>query len=146
MAREVAPTNQWKEKIGGGVGGVAPGRFIESPSGFASPASEGVVYAHVLEDPLHAGFVTLGDLPVESAFLIAHPDFAGFISPSDAGPATAELSESDNFDGFLTPDDAGDADAVLADHPSFSGFVMPVTEDADGRLLIVGGAHGIITD
>lgn len=62
MAREIAPNNQWPVK--------------EAPTARASYR-----IARLIDDPVHAGFVTFADAGDPAAYLVDDPDHAGFVTP-----------------------------------------------------------------
>lgn len=63
--RSVAPTNQWPTKTGGAA----------------------YRLARLIDDPVHAGFLTFADAGDVAAYLVDDPDHAGFVTPDDAATA-----------------------------------------------------------
>lgn len=68
MAREVAPTNQFKAGAGARAGAsFARGRIIEHPN--------------------FPGFVTIADAGPHAAYFVESPDHPGFVTPDSAATA-----------------------------------------------------------
>lgn len=126
MARETAPTNQWKSRVG---------------------ATSLVGY--FIDDPFFAGFVTLVDaVPNEAGVLVTDAVHTGFMTLADGGAPNAYLLDDVNHSGFVTPDNAGTAatmDAFLIDELP-NGFLTPntVSYDPAAYLLAATGHTGFV--
>ena len=151
MAREIAPSNQWKEKEGARV---LPGRLISHPdhAGFLTPADVGTVAAYLVDDPAHTGFVAPDKPSTATAFFINAVGHTGFITVSDTGPAVAYLVDSAQV-GFVVGDTAATsatATAELVTNPYDAGFTTadytPTEDNADASILIMGSSFAVLTE
>lgn len=156
MARATAPTNQWGKNRGGGR--VLEGALIDHPDfpGAVTFADFVLVEEAVfVNDPDHAGFVTLVHAGAPTALLVDDPNHEGFVTPDSAATAPDAFLYDDGdlggTAGFITPSDpesAGPATAYLVDHPDHAGAVTPddaaTADEADAMPMVVGDSDTVI--